>query len=160
MSHLRRPLGRECRPTTRRCLLALIALAVPLAHSPVRAEQRPPQFRVIVNRDNREKSVAREFLADAFLKRATRWGDGQTIQPVDQKPDTEARRRFSKIVLRKSVAAVRNYWQQRIFSGRGVPPPELDSDAAVVDYVRKHRGSVGYVTGTAKIDGVDEIAVD
>jgi hypothetical protein len=62
-------------------------------------------------------------------------------------------------VLKRSVAAVRNYWQQRIFSGRGVPPPELDSDEEIVAYVLKHRGAVGYVSGSAELRGTNAIEV-
>ena len=39
------------------------------------------------------------------------------------------------------------------FSGRDVPPPELESDEAVVNYVLEHRGAVGYVSGAAKVRG-------
>src|SRR6185369_16960991 len=91
--------------------------------------------------------------ADAFLKSATHWSDGEAIRAVDQKPSSPTRTSFSSGVLRRSIAAVRSYWQQRIFSGRDVPPPELDSDEAVVTYVLEHRGAVGYVSGAAKVRG-------
>jgi hypothetical protein len=54
---------------------------------------------------------------------------------------------------------VKNYWQQRIFSGRDLPPPELDSDEAVVSYVLSHRGALGYVSGAAKLDKAKPVAV-
>jgi len=55
---------------------------------------------------------------------------------------------------------VRSYWQQRIFSGRGVPPPEVDSDADVVRFVLKYRGSVGYVSGRAEIGKAKVLTVN
>jgi ABC-type phosphate transport system substrate-binding protein len=116
-------------------------------------------FRVIVNPDNPSAALNRDFLTDAFLKRTTRWNDGETIHPVDQRSDSVVRRRFSDSVLQRSVAAVKSYWQQRIFSGRDLPPPELDSDDAVVSYVVKHRGAVGYVSGTAKLDRAKSVAI-
>jgi ABC-type phosphate transport system substrate-binding protein len=118
-----------------------------------------PDFRVVVNPDNPSTALGRDFLSDAFLKRTTRWNDGETIRPVDQRPDSFVRRRFSDGVLQRSVAAVKSYWQQRIFSGRDLPPPELDSDDAVVSYVLKHRGAVGYVSGNAKLDRAKAVAV-
>ena len=54
---------------------------------------------------------------------------------------------------------MRSYWQQRIFSGRGVPPPELESDEAIVAYVLKHRGAVAYVSPNAKLGEAKPIAV-
>ena len=78
---------------------------------------------------------------------------------VDQRSTSNARQRFSDSVLRRSVAAVKNYWQQRIFSGRDLPPPELESDEAVVSYVVNHRGALGYVSGSAKLDKAKPVAV-
>jgi hypothetical protein len=57
------------------------------------------------------------------------------------------------------VQAVKSYWQQVIFSGRGVPPPELESDEAVIRYVLRFPGAVGYVSGTADVRGVKVLAV-
>ena len=110
-----------------------------------------PSYRIIVHPENPTSKAPRQFLASAFLKEVTRWDGGESLRPVDLKPQTTTRRRFSESVLNRSVAAVKSYWQQRIFSGRGVPPPELDSDEAVVAYVLKHRGAVGYVSPAADI---------
>lgn len=103
-------------------------------------------FVLIVNRENRIDSATRDFLEQAFLKKTTRWNDDEPIRPVDLAPASPVRRAFSERILRRSVEAVKNYWQQRIFSGRAVPPPELDSDREVVAYVAKHRGGIGYVS--------------
>lgn len=147
----------------RRSTLLLVAVSVLLfglcvGRGSARAESAP-DFRVIVNPDNPSTALSRDVLTDAFLKRTTRWNDGETIRPVDQRPESAVRRRFSDSVLQRSVAAVKSYWQQRIFSGRDLPPPELDSDDAVVSYVVKHRGAVGYVSGTAKLDRAKSVAV-
>ncbi|HEY3500938.1 MAG TPA: hypothetical protein VGK73_39870 [Polyangiaceae bacterium] len=106
-----------------------------------------------------ETSVTREFLTDAFLKNVTRWSNDEPIHPVDQKADALVRRRFSELVLRRSVQAVKTYWQQRIFSGRGVPPPELDSDDAVVRFVEARPGALGYVSGSTAIGKAKVLAV-
>jgi len=62
-------------------------------------------------------------------------------------------------VLKRSVEAVKGYWQQRIFSGHDVPPPEFDSDDDVVKYVLKHEGAVGYVSGNANLNGSKVLTV-
>jgi ABC-type phosphate transport system substrate-binding protein len=115
-----------------------------------------PAYRVITYPKNATGNIDRAFVADAFLKKTTRWRDGEVIRPVDLPSDSLTRRRFSEEVLSRSVAAVRSYWQQLIFSGRDLPPPELESEAAVVQYVLTHPGAVGYVsgatdTGTTKV---------
>jgi ABC-type phosphate transport system substrate-binding protein len=137
--------------------LLVLALALTIGSGgdyAARADEAPAtEFRVVVHPDNPSGPATREFLADAFLKSATHWSDGEAIRAVDLKPDSPTRTNFSSGVLRRSIAAVRSYWQQRIFSGRDVPPPELDSDDAVVKYVLEHRGAVGYVSGAAKVRG-------
>ena len=78
--------------------LALLALLT-------RAEERA--YRVIVHANNGVDSLERKFVADAFLKKATRWPNGgEVIHPVDQKPDARVREKFSEEVLGRSVAAV------------------------------------------------------
>lgn len=118
-----------------------------------------PAYRIIVHSSNALRVVPSDWLAEAFLKKATRWPEGEAVRPVDQRPTSEVRRAFSESVLRRSVGAVRSYWQQRIFSGRDVPPPEVDSDDAVIGFVSKYSGAVGYVTGAAKLVGVRELGL-
>ena len=134
-----------------RCLL-LLGRSIAIA-------DRPQEFVVLVHPSNSSTSVSREFVADAFLKKATRWSHDEAIRPVDLRPDSATRRHFSKTILRRSVAAVRSYWQQRIFSGRGVPPPELDDDLAVVRYVLKYPGAVGYVAAGTPHEGAKVLTV-
>lgn len=136
----------------------LIALAV-CASRGVASAESVPAFRVIVNPDNPSASLSRDFLADVYLKRITRWSDGEAVHPADQRTGAAVRERFSDDILKRSVAAMKRYWQQRIFAGRELPPPELDGDDAVVSYVLKHRGGVGYVSGSAKLDRAKAVQV-
>lgn len=135
-------------------LLAVLALVV----SPAAADNAPA-FRIVAHPSTPGAHVSRDFLTNAFLKNVTRWPDDQPIRPVDLRIDAAARKSFSEAILRRSVAAVKAYWQQRIFSGRGVPPPALDSDDAIVEYVTSHPGAVGYVSGTAPIGSAKVMAV-
>ena len=55
---------------------------------------------------------------------------------------------------------MRSYWQQRIFSGQGLPPPEMADDEAVVGYVISHPGAIGYVASGTRVDGARAVDVD
>jgi ABC-type phosphate transport system substrate-binding protein len=134
------------------CLILLGLLGLDsVAHADTRGGE---EFLVIVNVLNSSSEASRELVAEAFLKKTTRWRNGESIRPVDLPPDSPTRRAFSGAVLKRSVAAVRSYWQQRIFTGRDVPPPELANDEAVVRYVLKYPGAVGYVASNTKLGGV------
>jgi len=138
--------------------LSAAATLIAFGHG-VSADSRAPTYEVIVNSSNSTNGADREFLADAFLKKITSWPNGQTIRPVDLPSSSPIRRRFTEEVLRRSVAEVKGYWQQRIFSGRDVPPPELDTDDDIVRYVTKYEGAVGYVSAGANLNGAKILAV-
>jgi PBP superfamily domain len=129
--------------------LYAVALSFVLASSGVWAEAAAPGFVIVVHPANPASTVTQDFLAQAFFKRTTRWSHGATIYPVDLTLQSPVRRAFSSAVLKRSAPAVRGYWLQRIFSGRDVPPPELDSDTAVLRYVAATPGAIGYVSSGA-----------
>jgi ABC-type phosphate transport system substrate-binding protein len=150
------PLGRRLE----RRLLGIAALCL-LASGVARSAgaQGAEAYQVIVNEKSAASSVSRTLLADIFLKKATRWENGEAALPVDQRPSSAVRKAFSAGVLKRSVEAVRNYWTQRIFAGRELPPPELDSDEAVVRFVASHPGAVGYVSGGASLGSTKRLEV-
>ncbi len=118
-----------------------------------------PSFLVVVNEANPISSLSQEELSDLFLKKSSRWGDGSLVVPVDQGEDSQVRERFNREVHRKSAAGVRAYWQQRIFSGRDIPPPEKRGDAEVIAFVRNNPAAIGYISAAASTSGVKVLAV-
>lgn len=116
-------------------------------------------YKVIVNSSNTLSSMPRSEVAKIFLKKTTRWSNGNPIAPVDLPKVSQVRAAFSEDVLGKSVLAVDALWRKNIFSGRSVPPIEKGSDSYVVAYVSQNVGAVGYVSSSASLNGVKELAV-
>lgn len=137
---------------------ALVLAAVVSAYWPLAAAQERG-FRVIVNRDNPADSITKSELSNYLLKKRSRWDNGVTADPVDLDSSSDVRDAFSRDVHGRSVSSIKKYWQQQIFSGREVPPPELANDAAVVAFVSSRPGAIGYVSPRARLDGVKEVAV-
>jgi hypothetical protein len=140
------------------CFLLGLALCATV-YGQSRAAGPGPDFLIIVHPGNEATGAERQFLEEAFLKKVTQWPNGSVIRPVDLVPSSPVRRRFSEQVLNRSVEAVKGYWQQRIFSGRDIPPPELDTDDEVVAFVLKHEGGVGYVSAAATLNGAKVLVV-
>ena len=125
----------------------IMAVALGATHSAFAGDER---FIVIVHHDNPVTEVDREFLRDAYLKKATDWSHGETIRPVDLSGRFGVRDVFTREVLRKTAAQLRSYWNQQIFSGKGIPPVEADSITEMIDYVAATPGAIGYLpAGTA-----------
>jgi ABC-type phosphate transport system substrate-binding protein len=135
--------------------LVVLVVLVALAHAEPGAT-----LRVIVNANNPVTRLDRRFVAEAFLKKRTHWDEDRAIQPVDLGQKSAVRDRFSREVLERDVASVRRYWAQQVFSGRGVPPPELPSDADIIKYVAGHPGGIGYVASGGELAGVRVVEVE
>lgn len=138
----------------------LLAAAIYLSAADVLHGRAVAPFRVVANPSVTATSLTRAELSAIFMRRTRSWRDGTEVRPVEQPSRARVRETFSNAVHGKSVAYVTRYWHRVIFAGRGVPPEELASDAAVLEYVRTHRGAIGYIDGIIPPgDGVKTIAV-
>jgi len=132
-----------------RLTLIALTLAVVALTAPVAAQDK--DFVVIVNAFNPFITIRADDLSRIFLKKSATWSNGQAAQPVDQPEGSTLRRRFTARVLNRDTGSVKSYWQQQVFSGRSIPPPALDTDAAVLEFVRQHPYGVGYVSASTPL---------
>ena len=123
------------------CLAALVGAA------PAGAQQ----YRVIVNAQNNTTTLSKEDLARVYLKKMSTWKNGAAVTVVDQGPKSPVRAAFSMAVLGRDVPTMKNYWQQSLFSGRGVPPLEQPTEAQVVAFVAANPGAIGYVSESTSL---------
>lgn len=145
--------------TVPRALVLLVAVPLLLAWSG-QAVVHGEGYKVVVNSANSAASVPKRILSAMFLKKVAEWSNGIRVAPVDQKEGSPARAAFSEDVHGKSVSAIKSYWGQMIFSGRGVPPPEKGAEAEVLAFVRANPGAVGYVSAAeGALDGVKVLKV-
>lgn len=134
------------------CVITLLVLAATAA-------AQDGSFRVIVNSSNPSGSLRSAYVSKLFLGKTRRWDQGAAVAPVDRSARSSVRAKFSRSVHNKSVGAVKSYWQQMIFSGRGVPPLVLHSDAEVVAYVKRNPGAIGYVSSSASLNKVKVVEI-
>jgi ABC-type phosphate transport system substrate-binding protein len=144
----------------RRFLISFLSAAFTLAACLAASAEPAATFRVIVNPANPAVKLDKRLVADAFLKKRSRWDNDRAIQPVDLGQKSSARAAFSRDILGRDVVAVRRYWAQLVFSGRGVPPPELAIESEIVKFVAAHGGAIGYVTAGADLEGVKVVEVE
>jgi ABC-type phosphate transport system substrate-binding protein len=152
-----RPPVRRVRATLALLGLVLLAPALPGARA---ADALPPSdYVVIVHGSNPITTIDRRLVSDLFLKRRALWADGRPVVPVDQGERSQVRERFSEEVHGKSTMAIRAFWQQQIFSGKGTPPVQKPSDRAVADLVAATPGAIGYVAAGAVPAGVRVVPI-
>ena len=132
------------------------AIFILLASAIVSAQAKG--YKVVVNSSNPLVSITRENLSRIFLKKTTKFPNGLNASPVDLSVSSTVRRSFSKDVLGKPSSAVDAYWQQLIFSGRDVPPPQK-TESGVLEFVRSNGSGVAYIPEDADTTGVKVIIV-
>lgn len=115
-------------------------------------------YKLIVNPSNPLVSISQENVSRIFLKKTTKFPNGRDASPIDLSANSTTREHFSEDVLGKPASAVEAYWQQLIFSGRDVPPPQK-SESGVLDFVRSNEGGIGYVSGETNTAGVKVVVV-
>jgi len=121
--------------------------------------QEQSDFVVIVNPENPVKTMSYTEVADAFLTKNTSWPDHEEFLPVNLESTSSLRADFSKTILEKSVAAVDAFVNRQLFSGRAKPPLVVKTEAEVIDFVRKNKGAIGYVSSSAQLDGVRALSL-
>jgi ABC-type phosphate transport system substrate-binding protein len=112
------------------------------------------KYYVIVNKGNTTNTINKKELKRIYLKRVINWNDGTKIRPINLPMKSETREKFCKEIHGKTTSAMKAYWQRQIFSGKGVPPPEKKSDAAVIEYVKNNPSAIGYISTNTDMSGV------
>jgi ABC-type phosphate transport system substrate-binding protein len=145
---------------TRRPFLAFLAALFFVAVS-TPATAAADAFKVIVHPSNPTTTMSKSTISKLLLKKQTAWKNGTKVLPVDQRATGGTRDAFSRAVHGRSGGAIKKWWNQQIFAGKGVPPPEIDGDAKVLAYVLSHPGAIGYVgadtpSGDARVVAVTE----
>jgi hypothetical protein len=142
-----------------RCLIAAAGLATLLAIPRGALSQTAP-LRVVVNSASTVGPMSPNEVSGLFLKRTLMFPNGLPATPVDQIQESANWTIFARWIHRKSGPALQTFWQDQIFSGRASPPPELPSDAEVLDFVRRNLNGIGYVSSSARpVPGVRLLAV-
>ena len=116
-------------------------------------------YKVIVHSSNSVGTMTTERVSALFLKKVSKWDNGRRVLPVDLVAGSSVREKFSKGIHKKSISAVKSYWQQQVFSGRDVPPPEKSSDREVIAYVEANPDAIGYVSAAAAVGGTKVLEI-
>jgi ABC-type phosphate transport system substrate-binding protein len=142
-----------------RTIIVVVVVALGLDALETSVSAGGERYQVIVHPGNPVTSIDERFLRNAYLRKEIEWSDGQAILPVDLVTRYSVRDQFTHHVLKKTAAQLKSYWNQRLFSGKGVPPPEADVSADVIAYVLANPGAVGYLPADLDPGGAKVVEV-
>jgi ABC-type phosphate transport system substrate-binding protein len=96
-------------------------------------------------------------IAAIYLLRITNWPDGTHIVPVNREAVSAIRAEFTSRVLRQDNASLATYWNEMHFMGK-MPPIVQQSEQAMLAFVRRVPGAIGYVSAATVPTGVKVLA--
>ena len=112
---------------------------------------------VIANQNVPVASLSSDELANIYLLKMNNWPGGINIVPVNREASSHVRSTFSDLVLRQPPNALNAYWSEMHFKGK-VPPLIQESDQAVLAFVQKVRGAIGYISASTQPQNVKVMA--
>ena len=112
---------------------------------------------VIVARDAPAQTLDTGTLRDIYLKKIFLDAAGRKLVPVNLPADSPLREAFSQALFHTHSEELQDYWNQSYFHGI-TPPYVLASEDAVVRFVARTPGAIGYVAG-CHVDGSVRVVV-
>lgn len=114
--------------------------------------------KVIANPSIGANEVSADELKSVFLRTKAALADGSHAEPVLAKGGA-AHTAFLKEYLGKTDDALTTYYRSLVFTGKGMMPKILGSDADVAAYVAKTKGAIGYVSAASAAQGTKTLQV-
>jgi len=117
------------------------------------------ELRVIVNSQVSSEALKSDFIMNVFLGKTTKWSDGSKIVPVVLAKG-ETSRNFLHRFVKKTPEQFSTFWKKQIFTGKGTPPKEFESEDDLIKFVAENNGAIGFVTKAPESDKVKEIKAE
>jgi ABC-type phosphate transport system substrate-binding protein len=131
------------------CLALVGAMFCQAAHA---------QVVIISNPGVSAVSVSRTELRDVFTGISSSLKGNVQVIPVLLR-QCAANEDFLDLYIGKSDSAFRAGWRSILFSGEGAMAKTLDSETAVVEYVARTPGAIGYISRATPHEGVKVLVV-
>lgn len=132
------------------CLLAAILLAA--------VSVQGADLIIVVNSQVTENELNINSIRDIFLGKKTTWQNGIKIIPVIIN-DEIIHPAFLKEYLNKTPSNFSAYWNQILFTGKGIPPRIFENEKELMRYVSITRGTIGYISAKANIGDAKVVKV-
>ena len=83
-------------------------------------------------------------VAAMYLLRVTTWPNGTHLIPVNRELGSAIRTDFTTLILKQDMETLAVYWNEMHFRGK-MPPLIQPSEAAMLAFVQKVPGAIGYI---------------
>lgn len=113
---------------------------------------------VIVNFNSEMSEMSKRDVARVFLAKTNRLPSGEKANPIEP-AQSQSKKLFYAAVTDKNEVQLRSYWATLIFTGKGRPPKQVKESREVLEFVRSHKGAIGYIEKSLVDDTVKTVMV-
>jgi ABC-type phosphate transport system substrate-binding protein len=117
-------------------LLILLAALLPLSAN--------ADLYIIANKELSISQLEKSDISAIYLLKKKHWENGEDIMPINLPATADARARFTAQVFDSTPEKLGSYWDKMLFKGE-TPPVTQNSEQAVVMFVERVKGAIGYV---------------
>ncbi|MGJ8679320.1 phosphate ABC transporter substrate-binding protein [Paraglaciecola sp.] len=115
---------------------------------------------VVVVHPSNDAALDKKSVQRIFLGKSNKFSGGKEAIPINQVPSSSTRNSFDSDTLGRSSSQVSAYWSKLVFTGKGIPPKEVDNDAAVISVIADNQNAIGYVDSAAVTGAVKAIPLN
>lgn len=114
---------------------------------------------VVVVHPSNSNAIDSKLVQRIYLGKEDKFADGTETIAVNQNVDTSIRQTFDESIVGRSSSQIAAYWSKLVFTGKGIPPKEVASDAEVIDLVSKNPNVIGYIDSASVTGDVKVVAL-
>ncbi len=115
---------------------------------------------VVVVHPSNDADLNKKSVQRIFLGKEKKFSNGKEALPINQDASTAERGSFDSDTLGRSSTQIAAYWSKLVFTGKGIPPKELNDNAAVISIVSDNPNAIGYVDSAAVTDAVKVVSLN
>jgi ABC-type phosphate transport system substrate-binding protein len=115
---------------------------------------------VVVVYPSNDTALNAKLVKRIFLGKENKFSNGKEVLPLNQAPYSGVRGAFDTDTLGCSSTQIAVYWSKLVFTGKNIPPKELDNDTALLVLVADNPNAIGYVDSASVSDVVKAISLN
>ncbi|RLA69016.1 MAG: hypothetical protein DRG24_09200, partial [Epsilonproteobacteria bacterium] len=99
---------------------------------------------VVVSKDSMVETLDKHTVQRIFLNKTRSFPNGERAEAIEGVP-SELKQDFYRLVADKSKTQLRSYWAKQVFTGKGKPPKQMNSDDLVI-YIAQNPDAISYIS--------------
>ena len=125
-------------------LVVLLFCATPLLSAP----------KILLNKEVGITALDSAYLSQIFAMQVKKWPNGLAIQVFVLPSDTDLHREFVINRLKIQAHQLDRIWNRMLFTGTGKAPYVVDSQAKMIEMIKKTPGAIGYAAENFPTDDI------